>query len=78
MGKRGTMRLRSFIVALLEENGPMTTGEILDAYNQKNRHGSSMNIIGNVLHSEAVQVGFIEKEGRIRIRMAVWGPKGEA
>jgi hypothetical protein len=74
----GTMRLRAFIVKLLEENGPMTTGEILDAYNTHNRHGSTMHIIGNVLPKEAIQVGFIEKEGRARIRNAVWGPKGEA
>jgi hypothetical protein len=78
MGKRGTMRLRAFIVKLLEERGTMTTGEILDAYNTHNRHGSTMNIIGNVLPTEAVRVGFIEKEGHVRIRMAVWGPKGEA
>jgi len=74
----GTMRLRAFIVKLLEERGPMTTGEILDAYNTHNRHGSTMNIIGNVLPTEAVQVGYIEKEGHVRIRMAVWGPKEEA
>ena len=78
MGKRGTMRLRAFIVKLLEENGPMTTGEILDAYNTHNRHGSTMSIIGNVLPTEAVQVGYIEKEGHVRIRMAVWGLKEEA
>jgi hypothetical protein len=78
MGKRGTNRLRDFINKTLHEKGPMTTGGLLDAYNQHSRHGSSMNIIGNVLHSEAVQVGFIEKEGHVRIRMAVWGLKEEA
>lgn len=74
----GTMRLRAFIVKILEENGPMTTGEILDAYNTHNRHGSTMHIIGNVLPKEAVKVGYIEKEGWARIRNVVWGPKGEA
>lgn len=78
MANRGTMRLRAFIVRLLKDRGPMTTGEILDAYNTHNRHGSTMNIIGNVLPTEAVQVGYIEKEGHVRIRMAVWGPKEEA
>ncbi len=78
MANRGTMRIRAFIVKLLQENGPMTTGEILDAYNTHNRHGSTMNTIGNILHTEAVRVDFIEKENHVRIRMAVWGPKGEA
>lgn len=72
------MRLRAFIVKILEEKGPMTTGEILDAYNTQNRHGSTMSIIGNVLPTEAVQIDYIEKEGNVRIRMAVWGPKEEA
>lgn len=78
MRARGTMRLRKFIDDLLEQQGPMTTGEILDAYNQHNRHGTTMHILGNVLSKQADKVGFIEKHGRARVRNVLWGPKGEA
>jgi hypothetical protein len=78
MGKAGTKQLRSFIVKVLEENGPMTTGEILEAYNEKYVWGTNMNILGNVLPKEAIRVGYINKQGNDRIRNAVWGSKGVA
>lgn len=72
-----TMRLRNFIIETLESNGPMTTGEILFAFNQKYRHGTNMNIIGNVLPCVAQRVGFYNETTGRRTRWALWGPKGE-
>ena len=72
---RGTMRLRQFIKTLLENNDEMTTGEILDAYNQSCKYGTTMHILSNVLPKEAKRVGFIESIGRSRVRNAVWSSK---
>jgi len=69
-----TMRLRKFVNEILEENGPMTTGEILDAFNEHSKFGTTMQGLGNVLSKcpEFVQVGFIGTIGRSRVRNAVW------
>ena len=75
MKARKTMRLRNFIKNLLENNEEMTTGEILDAYNQSCKYGTTMHILGNVLAQEAKRVGYIETIGRSRIRNAVWSSK---
>lgn len=71
------MRLRKFIIELLEEKGAMTTGEILDAYNTHSRNGTQMQALGNLLGKDPifVQVDYIEKIGRARIRNAVWDIK---
>jgi hypothetical protein len=72
-----TMRLRKFVNEILDENGPMTTGEILDAYNQHSKFGTTMQQLGNVLSKcpEFIQVDFIETIGRARVRNAVWDMK---
>jgi hypothetical protein len=77
MRARGTMRLRKFVKDLLEKNEEMTTGEILDAYNQSSKYGTTMHILGNVLNQEATKVGYIESIGRSRVRNALWSSKGE-
>ena len=75
MKARKTMRLRNFIKKLLQNNEEMTTGEILDAYNQSCKYGTTMHILGNVLAQEAQKVGYIESIGRSRVRNAVWSLK---
>lgn len=77
MKARKTMRLRKFINDLLKNNGEMTTGEILDAYNQSCKYGTTMHILGNVLSQEAQRVGYIESIGRTRVRNALWSSKEE-
>lgn len=72
---RGTMRLRKFIKNILENNDEMTTSEILDAYNESCKYGTTMHILSNVLPKEAQRVGFIESIGKSRIRNALWSSK---
>ena len=69
-----TMRLRKFVNEILHENGPMTTGEILHAYNEHSKFGTTMQSLGNVLSKcpEFVQVDYIGTIGRSRVRNAVW------
>jgi len=65
------MRLKKFIIELIEQKGPMTTGEILDAFNRHSRNGTQMQSLGNLLGKDPifVQVDYI---GHSRIRNAVW------
>lgn len=44
-----TRRLRANIVDYLRENGPMSTTAIKDHLNQRMRHGTTMQQLGNVL-----------------------------
>lgn len=72
-----TFRLRKFANEILDVKGPMTTSEILDAFNTQYKHGTTMHQIGNVLSKcpEFIQVDFIETIGKARIRNAVWDIK---
>ena len=72
MGKASTKRLTLFVNKILEEKGPLTTGEILDAYNKHSSWGTNMNILGNVLSREAVRIGYIGHLDGVRIRNAIW------
>jgi len=44
-----TKRLREHLELHLKENGPKTSRELLDYYNQVSRQGSTMNSLTNVL-----------------------------
>ena len=44
-----TKRLRTHIITYLRENGAKSTTEIKDHLNQRTRHGTTMNQLGNIL-----------------------------
>lgn len=71
-----TTRLESWLKRKLSEDGPMNTGQLRDAYNSHDRHGTSMGAISNVLAKRKafIKVGHDFKIGTdgSRIRNDVW------
>lgn len=70
-----TTRLESWLKRKLSEDGPLNTGQLRDAYNSHDRHGTSMGAISNVLSKRKafMKVGHDFKIVRgSRIRNDVW------
>lgn len=69
-----TARLKAHLLQELA-HGDATTGELLDSFNTRYRHGTTMPVIGNVLGKDPafVQVGYVDTIGGLfRLRQAKW------
>lgn len=71
-------RLKEKIVEILQENGPLNTGQIFEEYNRLYRHGTTMSALTNTLRGRARVVGFVDttKLGT-RCRYLIWDVKEE-
>jgi hypothetical protein len=60
-----TTRLRQTIIAILDESGPLATNQIQEIVNERLRHGTTSQQLGNVLAKDPrfVKVGMTTRAG---------------